>query len=107
MRDIFEHAGKTVRVKSGVGINTLGQDMSGQEFVVEDWCENVLGISWMNANGNPAALEYAMRSGFNGSNNDVPTFSNDVVYGKIGGFGHLFHINELGLESEVNNESKN
>lgn len=99
MRDKFIHAGKTVKVKNGVGINTFGQDMSGADFVIEDWCENVLGCSWMNANGNPAALEYAMRTGLNNDENRpyVPIFSNDVVYGKVGPFGHLFHINELML----------
>lgn len=97
MRDKFIHAGETVKVKSGVGISSFGQDMSGSDFVIEDWCENILGCSWMDANGNPAALEYAIRSGFFGRNNDVPEFSNDVVYGKVGPFGHLFHINELEL----------
>lgn len=97
MRDKFERAGQTVKVKQGVGRDLQCGDMSGAEFVIEDWCENVLGCSWMNANGNPAALEYAMRSGLNGKNNAVPTFSDDVLYGKIGGLGHLFHINELEL----------
>lgn len=93
----FEHAGKKVKVKEGVGKGLQVDDMSGMDFVIEDWCENVLGCSWMNANGNPAAMEYAIRIAENGQNNDVPIFSNDVVYGKIGGFGHLFHINELNL----------
>ena len=95
MRIRCEHAGKTVKVKDGVGKGLQVDDMSGMDFVIEDWCENVLGVSWMQANGNPAAMEYAIRSAINGSNNNVPLFSNDVVYGKIGGFGHLFHINEL------------
>lgn len=97
MREKSKYAGQTVKIKDGVGINSFKQDMSGMNFVIEDWCENVLGCSWMDANGNPTALEYAMRSGFNGSNNNVPTFSNDVLYGKVGAFGHLFHVNELEL----------
>ena len=98
MREKFKYAGKTVKIKNGVGKGMQVGDMSGMDFTIEDWCENVIGCSWMNANGNPAALEYAMRTGFFGSNNDVPTFSNDVVYGKVGMLGHLFHINELELE---------
>lgn len=97
MRERFEHAGKTVKIKSGVGISSYGEDMSGQEFVIEDWWENVSGKSWMDSNGNLAALEYAMRAGLNGENNNVPIFSNDVLYGKVGAFGHLFHVNELVL----------
>lgn len=96
MRDKFKYAGKTVKVKEGVGNNTFGEDMSGMSFTIEDWAINLWhGTSWMDMNGNPAALEYAMRTGFNGRNNNVPTFSDDVLGGKIGAYSHLFHINEL------------
>lgn len=65
--------------------------LNGQEFVVEDWWENVAGRSWMACNGNPACLKYGMRSAFAG----LPT-DNEVVYGKVGMFGHLVHVSELG-----------
>ena len=52
----------------------------------------------MNANGNPAALEYAIRHTKYGDNNHVPLLGNDVVYGKIGAFGHIFHVNELEIK---------
>lgn len=97
MREKSKYAGQTVKIKQGVGINSFQQDMSALDFTVEDWCENVFGCCWGNANGNPTALEYAIRSAFNGKNNGVPAFSNDVLYGKVGGLGHLFHINELEL----------
>lgn len=95
MRERFKYAGETVKIKNGVGKGFQVGDMSGMDFIIEDWCENVIGCSWMNANGNPAALEYAMRHSLYGDNNNVPMFSNDVVYGKIGSLGHLLHINEL------------
>lgn len=98
MREQFAKSGETVKVKSGVGRGLQVGDMSGMDFVIEDWCENVLGCSWMYANGNPAALEYAARTGINGKNNNVPTFSDDVLYGKVGMLGHLFHVNELELD---------
>ena len=97
MREVSQYAGKEVKIKDGVGISSFGDDLSGQMFIIEDWCENVMGCSWMYANGNLAAMEYAMRTGVNGKNNDVPTFCNDVLYGKVGPFGHLFHVNELNL----------
>ena len=82
MRDSYKYAGQTVRLKSG------------EEFKVEDWCENVLGRSWMAANGNPAALQYAVRR----AGKNLP-IDNDVLYGKIGGMGLLVHESELeGLE---------
>ena len=71
MREKFKFAGETVKIKSGVGKGLQVGDMSGMDFVIEDWCENVLGCHWGSADGNPAALEYAMRSAFNGANNNV------------------------------------
>ena len=101
MRKKFKYAGQTVKVKQGVGNGSVMGDMSGKDFAVEDWCENVLGKPWMFANGNPAALEYAVRASMFGPNNGVPAFSNDVVYGKIDGLGHLFHVNELEVPDEL------
>ena len=66
----------------------------GQVFLVEDWWENVYGRSWMVAIGNPAAMIYAIRIGKKGT---VP-LDNEVLYGKIGGMGYLFHVSELCIE---------
>lgn len=98
MREKFKYAGQTVKTKQGVGISSFGQDMSVQDFAIEGWWENVGGCSWMSATGNPAALEYAIRHTECGANNNVPLLGNDVVYGKIGLFGHIFHVNELEIE---------
>lgn len=99
MREKYTRCGETVKVKNGVGAGMQTDDMSGQDFIIEDWCENVLGCSWMDANGNPSAIEYSIRTAFQGKNNNVPLFSNDVLYGKIGGLGHLFHVNELNVDN--------
>lgn len=100
MRDRYEYAGATAKLKSGVGCDMVGNDMSGKPFVIEDWFENVVGCSWMAANGNPTALIYAMRTAKNGANNGVYPFSNDVVYGKVDGMGFAFHVNEFEVGSE-------
>ena len=84
-------AGKMVVLNSKSVTSPNGQPINGAKFRIEDWCINVAGISWMDANGNPAALIYAIRSGFDG----LPT-DDEVVYGKIGNFGHLIHESELG-----------
>lgn len=62
------------------------------EIEVEDWWDRVSGGSWTTAQGNPAALKYAVRTGIAAC---VPT-DDEVVYGKIGGLGHLVHVTELG-----------
>mgnify|MGYP001613224196 CR=1 FL=1 len=67
-------------------------NLAGQEYTIEDYWENVSGGSWMNAKGNPACLMYAMRTAF--QEYRVPT-DNEVIYGKIGGLGHLVHVSEL------------
>lgn len=79
MRKECEYAGKIVKIKA-----------TGEDYMVEDWCENVLGRSWMAADGNPAAMQYAIRAGVN----NLP-IDNDVLYGKVGCLGALYHISEI------------
>ena len=43
------------------------------------------------------AIEYALRHAKYGINNNVLLFDDDVVYGKIEGLVHLFHVDELEL----------
>ena len=47
-------AGKVVKLKNG------------QLYAVEDWADRVLGRSVWSADGNPAALKYAIRSAMSG-----------------------------------------
>jgi hypothetical protein len=61
-------------------------------LLVEDWWDRVAGKSWMQCNGNPACINYAMRTVM--SNMNIPN-DNEVVYGKINGLGYLVHISEL------------
>jgi len=87
MRDKHPLAGKTVILNCKSDADKL----NGREYRVEDYWQNVAGKSWMDCDGNPACLKYAMRSAFAG----LPT-DNEVVYGKVGGSGHLVHVSELG-----------
>ena len=91
MKERHPLAGQTVRLKNDIG-KFMQDEAGGAEFVVEDWAENVLGCSVWDADGNPAALEYALRRGTNGNN--VPIDDN-VVYGKVGWFGHFVHESEI------------
>jgi hypothetical protein len=88
-RDEHPMAGKTVRIRCAVDPD----DLDGKEYMVEDWWINVAGKSWMHCDGNPACLKYAMRSGFAG----LP-LDDDVLYGKVGPFGHLVHKSEIAEE---------
>lgn len=85
--------GKTVKLPADKP--SLG-DMAGQEYRVEDWWDTMTGGSWMFADGNPACLLYGMRNGTQG----LP-LDNEVLYGKVGPFGHLIHISELGDEPVI------
>lgn len=82
---------KTVRIKSHVKHPQV-PGFGGAEFRVEDWWDKVAGRSWMSCDGNPACLIYAMRTGF--SEVHVP-IDDEVVYGKVGPFGHLLHVSEI------------
>ena len=82
-------AGETVRIKEGI-THPQFEKFGGAEYEVEDWWDKISGGSWMFAQGNPACLVYAMRSAFAG----LPT-DDEVLYGKIGFFGHLVHISGI------------
>ena len=79
----FEKAGQTVTLTSG--------PFAGSEYRIEDYWDRLTGGSWMDAAGNPAALQYAMHPL---SGHTVP-FDDEVLYGKIGPFGHLVHVSWL------------
>ena len=87
MRGTHELSGKTVTLNCKPDPDNL----NGQEFTVEDWQENVMGKPWIVCDGNPACIKYAMRSSLSG----LP-IDNEVVYGKVGGYGHLIHVSEFG-----------
>lgn len=88
-------AGKEVKIKADA--NKIG----GETILIEDWWDRVSGGSWMWADGNPACLDYAMRTGL--SEKSVPT-NDEVLYGKIGGMGKLVHVTEL---EETNGKDNN
>lgn len=88
MKDKHPLAGQTVILKCKPDPDGL----DGREYCLEDWWENIAGKSWMVCNNNPACLKYATRSAFAG----LP-LDNKVVYGKVGSFGHLVHVSELGV----------
>jgi hypothetical protein len=75
------HARATVTADIGRG---------DEQFRIEDWWDRVSGGSWMSAQGNPAALIYAMRSAGKFPADD------EVLYGKdFQGMGHLLHVSEV------------
>lgn len=65
------------------------------DFILEDWWDHLTDTPWIMSamDGNPAAIVYGIRLG------ESPTIPHDgeVVYGKIGAFGHLVHTSELVL----------
>jgi hypothetical protein len=88
--DPHPFAGQRVVIAEGVTDSAQNAVVAGAEYAIEDWWDRIAGQSWMTAVGNPAALHYAMRSAANG----LP-LDDQVVYGKIGPFGHLVHVSEL------------
>ena len=90
-------AGKTVKLKP---IETTRDGITlNAEYIIEDWWDLLTGESWMWSKNNFAAMKYAMR----GIPGKIP-IDDEVVYGKLGGLGHLIHVSELG--EVVSNETK-
>lgn len=77
-------AGKTVSVKFDRPHRQFGETA---EIEIEDYWDRVAGISWMDANGNPSCLIYAMRS--------AAPIDNEVLYGKVNRSGVLVHVSEV------------
>jgi len=69
--------------------NLLG-NVAGEQAIVEDWWDRVSGGSWTDANDNPAALVYAVRTAFA----QLP-LDDEVVYVKVNHLGMLLHESEL------------
>lgn len=90
--DAHPLAGKTVKVDFSKAPHP---QLNGTvfDFEVEDWWDRVNGKPWAASGGSPAAVVYALRIGM--AYPDVPP-NDDVVYGKIGPYGHLVHVTELG-----------
>jgi hypothetical protein len=83
------YAGKLVELKLKGSHPHIPPDAT--EIYVEDWQDRVYGISWMEAVGNPAALLYAIYA----AETNLPV-DNNVIYGKVGVYGHIVHNSELG-----------
>lgn len=79
-------AGKTVTLKCKPDPDMLNR----KKMLVEDYWINLGQGSWMFAQGNPACMKYAIRSGLSG----LPT-DDKVLYGKVDGMGHLVHESEI------------
>ena len=91
MRSPNPLAGRTVKLTNIASPDTF--NLQGQDYRVEDWWENVAGMSWKDAQGNPACLQYAIRTGF--SERSIP-IDDEVLYGKVGALGYLVHVSEIG-----------
>ena len=83
-------AGETVTIKSGTVDPAQSEVVEGAQYKIEDWWDRLSGKSWMWSNGNPDAIQYAIRAVYN----NLP-FDDEVVYGKIGFLGHLVHVSEI------------
>lgn len=87
MKTVLDHpsplAGQTIKVRL---CNKPDQVV---DYRVEDWWHRVGGKSWMYSDGNPACLNYAMRTA------GLTPIDDKVLYGKIGGSGVLIHESEI------------
>lgn len=84
-----DYAGKTVTIPNGLN-DPSASVPPGSEYRVEGYWDEITGGSWMNANGNFACMNYAVRSAFA----NLP-LDNDVLYGKVGALGFLVHVSEV------------
>jgi len=79
-------------------LESVDPELNGKEFLIEDYCENLIGRSWQDAGTNPAALKYALRN----VRHNLPVDDN-VVGGQINGRSNLVHESEIPLERKKPN----
>jgi len=89
-------AGTTIQVDMR---QPSGKPSESVEYRVEDWWDRLGQGSWMWAQGNPACLNYAIRTGLA---DELVPLDDEVLYGKIGGFGHLIHVSEIATKETSN-----
>jgi len=82
-------AGRAVTLKKDVK-HFQQPHFGGSEYNVEDYWDRVSDKSWMFSDGNIAAMVYGIRTGMS----NLP-IDDEVLYGKVGSFGHLVHISEI------------
>lgn len=85
-------SGKTVTLNETAQDPARGMVEVVMHYRIEDWWDLLTGESWMGIDGNPATMQYIKRTALA---NHVPV-DDEVVYGHIGGIGHLVHVSELG-----------
>ena len=84
---------KKFEAKKSVGKGALNRQLGGKIFIAEGYWHELTGESWVDSRlDNPAVLEFVTRNLYKYIDTDV---ENDVIYGHIDGFGHLFHKSEL------------
>lgn len=81
-----ELAGKTVRLADHA------PGFGGALFHVEDYWDKLTGRPWHDSPGNMACIDYAFRLGQ--SNRPLPP-DNEILYGKVNGYGKLFHVSDI------------
>jgi len=77
--------------QAGQTVTVTGGRFTGWQFTIEDWWDRVAGKSWMDCDGNPVCLEYAVQS-------TGKPIDDEVVYGKVGEAiqaGKLIHVSDL------------
>lgn len=77
------YRGKIARTKNGVGFGLVADDLSGKEFIVEDYAYKMFGNQQ-----NALTVEYEKRTGKKADDRNI-------LCGKVGELRHLFHVDEL------------
>lgn len=96
MKNLNVYVGKLVKIKDWVLDEDNGQRLAGKDFLVEGyWKDLNNGISWQDTSLSNFAIKlYALRLlKYKGK---IPSDDN-VIYGKVGMFGHLLHESEIEL----------
>lgn len=68
--------------------------LKGNEYLVEGYWDELTGKSWLETDFRPAIMNYAFRTSTEKHLKEYE-YSEEVLYGKIGIYGHLVHVSEI------------
>lgn len=83
-----------VRFNKWEKVKIIKGSLSGNEYLIEGYWDEIEGKSWLDTEFRPVILNYSMRTLAEKHLKDYQE-CDEVLYGKIGIYGHLIHVSEI------------
>ena len=83
-----------IRFEKWEKVKIVKGSLAGNEYIVEGYWDELEGESWLDTDFRPVILQYMMRV-INEEHLKDYRECDEVLYGKIGRYGYIVHVNEI------------